>query len=140
MEGIREPLSRQVHDTLRRAVLDHALSERRKVFAPLLHVGSPGDSQALFALGPDEMLDHALRTDVVAALLRRTSRPGPPPVVWLTRPGDLVLQDLDAAWLAASRAASAEADVPLTMVVVNRHGWWDPRSGTTRTWRRLRAR
>jgi hypothetical protein len=140
MEGIQEPLSPQVHTTLRRAVLDHAISERRRTFAPLLHVGSPGGAQAVFALGPDEPADHALRTDVLAALLRRTTLPGRPPLVWLTRPGDLDLQDVDAAWLAAARSACAEAGLPLTMVVVTRHGWRDPRSGTSRTWKRLRAR
>jgi hypothetical protein len=140
MEGIHEPLPRQVHDTLRRAVLDHALSERRRSFAPILHVGSPGGSQALFALTDEDVVDHTLRTDVVAALMRRTARPGLTPLVWLTRPGDLDLQDEDAAWLAAARAAAAEAGVELTMVVVTRTGWRDPRSGVERTWRRLRAR
>jgi hypothetical protein len=75
----------------------------------------------------------------VAALLRRTAGTEPR-LVWLTRPGDLALQDLDAAWLAATRAAGAEAGLPLTMVVVTRHGWRDPRSGAGRTWKRLRAR
>jgi hypothetical protein len=61
------------------------------------------------------------------------------PLVWLTRRGDpVVLQDVDARWLAAARAAYAEAGVPLTFVVVGRRGWHDPRSGTGRTWVRLR--
>ena len=139
MEGIREPLTRSLHRTLRRAVLEHAVSERRRVFAPLLHVGTPGGPQALFAAGPLGVTDHALRTDVVAALLRRTSGLDER-LLWLTRPGGLELQDTDAAWLAAARAAAAEADVPLTMVVVTRHGWRDPRSGAGQTWKRLRAR
>lgn len=149
MEGIREPVSAPLHQALRRAVLEHAVSERRRVFAPLLHVGTPGGPQALFAPdapgtrrdahGPDR-LDHALRTDVVAAMLRRHPASSPAPLVWLTRAGELCLQDVDAAWLAAARAATAEAGVPLTLVVVTRRGWWDPRSGATRTWRRLRAR
>ena len=139
MEGIREPLTAREHRTLRRAVLEHALSERRRIFAPLLHVGAPGGPQALFAPGRPADTDHALRTDVVAALLRRTAGTEPR-LVWLTRPGDLALQDVDAAWLAATRAAGAEAGLPLTMVVVTRHGWRDPRSGAGRTWKRLRAR
>lgn len=141
MEGIREPLPRQLHDTLRRACLDHCRTERRRGFAPLLHVGSPTGTQALFGVGAGEPLDLALRTDVVAALVRRTSRSGAaPPLVWLTRPGDLALQDVDAAWLAAARAAGAEAGLALGYVVVTRHGWRDPRSGTQRTWKRLRQR
>jgi hypothetical protein len=140
MAGIHEPLPRRVHDTLRRAVLDLAVSERRRSFPTLLHVGDPGGSQAVFGLVAGETLDHTLRTDLVAALLRRTSRPGHDPVVWVTRPGDLELQDEDAAWLAAARAATGEAGVALTMVVVTRGGWRDPRTGVQRTWKRLRAR
>ena len=142
MEGIEEPVDGPLHKALRRAVLEHATSERRRVFAPLLHVGTPGGPQDVFApahLDPDP-LDHALRADVAAALLRRHRSTSPAPLVWLTRPGELCLQDVDAAWLAAARTAAAEADLPLTMVVVTRRGWWDPRSGATRTWRRLRAR
>ena len=142
MEGIEEPVDDRLHHALRRAVLEHATSERRRVFAPLLHVGTPDGRQDLFA--PEHLdhapLDHALRADVVAALLRRHRSTDPAPLVWLTRPGELCLQDVDAAWLAAARTAAAEAEQPLTMVVVTRRGWWDPRSGATRTWRRLRAR
>ena len=68
-----------------------------------------------------------------------TSSPDGTPIVWLTRPGELDLQDVDAAWLAASRAAFAEAERELTFVVVTRTGWRDPRTATQRTWRRLRA-
>jgi hypothetical protein len=139
VEGIHEPVTRSLHRTLRRAVLEHAGSERRRIFAPLLHVGTPGGPQALFAPGPLPATDHALRTDVMAALLRRTSAIDGR-LVWLTRAGGLDLQDVDAAWLAAARAAGAEAGVPVTMVVVTRHGWRDPRSGAGRTWKRLRAR
>ena len=139
MEGISEPLTRSLQGTLRRAVLEHAVSERRRTFAPLLHVGAPGGPQALFAATPLPVTDHALRTDVVAALLRRTSDLDGR-LVWLTRPGGLELQDVDAAWLAAARAAGAEAGVPLTMVVVTRRGWRDPRSVAGQTWKRLRAR
>jgi hypothetical protein len=140
MEGIREPVTRQLHDTLRRAVLEHTVSERRRVFSPLLHVGAPGGSQGVFALGSGDEVDQSLCTDVVAALLRRTTRSGASPLVWLTRPGGLELQDVDVAWLAASRAACAEVGAELTLVVVTRRGWRDPRSGAQRTWKRLRSR
>jgi hypothetical protein len=140
VEGLTEPLPRDLRAALRRAALDHALSERRRHFTPALHVGTPGGPQAVLALEPDTRLDHTLRTDVVAALLVRAAREGAGSLVWLTRPGGLELQDLDAAWLAAARAASAEAGAPLTLVVVNRHGWRDPRSGLARTWTRLRRR
>lgn len=145
MEGIGEPVGPHLHATLRRAVLEHVSAERRRAFPPLLHVGTPGGPQALFATEPRDPVDHApldqaLRTDVVAAMLARQRTTSVAPLVWLTRTGDLCLQDVDAAWLAASRGAAAEAGLPLTMVVVTRRGWWDPRSGATRTWRRLRVR
>ena len=60
--------------------------------------------------------------------------------MWLTRAGPLDLQDVDAAWLAAARTAASEAGVALTMVVVTRRGWCDPRSGARREWKRLRDR
>lgn len=140
MEGIREPVPRPLLQQLRTAVLDHALSERRRVHLPLLHVGSPGGTGTLFAIRGQDDSDHALRTDIVAALLGRSQRAGVVPLVWLTRPGALDVQDVDAAWLASARAAYAEAGAPLTLVVVNRHGWRDPRSGCTREWKRLRQR
>ena len=62
------------------------------------------------------------------------------PLVWLTRPGELALHDVDAAWTTACAAAYAEAGTPFTMVVVTRQGWWDPRSDVRRVWRRLRER
>lgn len=142
MEGIREPVSRQLHQVLRRAVLEHTEAERRATFPAVLHVGTPGGTQAVYAAQPspeDGLVDQSLRTDVVAALLARVAAQ-PTPLVWLTRPGELCLQDVDAAWLAAARAAGAEAGRPLPMVVVTRRGWWDPRSDAGRTWRRLRAR
>lgn len=140
MEGIQEPVTRAAATVLRRAVLDHAVSERRRSFPALLHVGVPGGVEEVAVADPDDLLDHTLRTDLVAALLRRTRRPGFVPLLWLTRPGPLDLQDVDVAWLAAARAASAEAGVGLTLVVVTRRGWADPRSGVHREWKRLRRR
>ena len=141
MEGIHEPLDPRLHACLRRAVFDHALNEPRRAFPALLHVGVPGGRAAVFAPEPGDVLDHALRTDVVAALLRRMrGRGAPEPLVWLTRAGDLDLQDVDAAWLAATRAAAAEGGAPVAMVVVTRHGWVDPRTGVCRQWKRLRER
>lgn len=143
MEGIREPVPRPLHKLLRRGVLDHALSERRKVHVPLLHVGVPGGLETVFAIRRDDHSDQALRADVVAAMLSRTDEAAAPdhvPLVWLTRAGELDLQDVDAQWLASARAAYAEAGVPLTFVVVNRRGWRDPCSEVMRTWKRLRRR
>jgi hypothetical protein len=135
-----DPLTPQTHALLRRAVLDFRVSERRKVFAPVLHVGVPGATTLAYRARPDEPLEHGLRADLVAAFLHRTRGGTVGPLVWLTRSGDFVLEDADAAWLAAARSAYAEAGVALMMVVVTRRGWWDPRSGRRREWKRLRRR
>jgi hypothetical protein len=137
--GLTEPVAPRLARLLRRAVLEHATSEPRRQFPARLHVGTPGGAQRVLALG-DDQTDHSLRTDVVAAMLSRAPVDGIGPIVWLTRAGELHLQDVDAAWLAAALAATGEAGRPLTMVAVNRHGWWDPRSGLTRHWKRLRRR
>ncbi|WP_435741458.1 hypothetical protein [Nocardioides sp. SYSU DS0663] len=140
--GLTEPLPRELARLLRRAVLEHALAERRRVHPPVLHVGVPGGPERLLAVRPEDRTDHGLRTDVVAALLAavRRAEPARAPLVWLTRPGPLDLQDVDVQWAAAARAAFAEAGVPLVLVVANRKGWRDPLTGTERTWQRLRRR
>lgn len=119
----------------RAAVRALAATERRRRFAPLLHVGVPGVRAMTVAAHPAGT-DLALRCDMVAAMLART-RGGH--LVWLTRPGELTLHDVDAAWLAAATAAYAEAGRDLTWVVVTRRGWWDPRSDVRRTWQRMRV-
>lgn len=141
MPGITAPVPASLDAALRRVVLDHRATERRRSFAPRLHVGLPGGAAEVFVSGPADSLDHALRADVVAAMLarccRRTRRC---PLLWLTRPGELCVQDVDAAWLAGAWTATAESGLPLTLVVVTRRGWLDPRSGVGREWKRLRER
>lgn len=140
-EGIVEPVARGLHLRLRRAVLDHALTERRRVFPPVLHVGSPGGTVADFIVEPDERTDHALRTDVVAAMLRRCGPEASTPLVWLSRPGaPSEVRDVDLEWLAASRSAGAELGRHLPYVVINRRAWRDPRTGVGRVWQRVRNR
>jgi hypothetical protein len=139
MEGLREPLDAGLGALLRRTVLDHATGESRRAHPPVLHVGRPGARMARLQLDVEEPFDPGLCADVVAAMRRGAGSPGQAgPMVWLTRTGDLQLQDVDARWLSAARAAYAEAGAPLVLVVVNRHGWRDPRSGLSRTWARLR--
>lgn len=138
-QGLVEPLAVPLRRALRQAVLDHAVAEHRRAHLPLLHVGLPAGRVAVHPVRPDEPADHALRADVVAALVRRVGLAGTP-LVWLTRPGELVDQDVDLAWLAGARQALGETALPLVFVVVNRHGWRDPRSGLQATWVRLRPR
>ncbi|SFC01940.1 hypothetical protein SAMN04487968_10397 [Nocardioides terrae] len=137
--GLREPVATPLRRALRQAVLDHAVAERRPAHLPILHVGLPGARQVVHPIRPDEATDHALRADVVAAMVRRVAMSGTP-LVWLTRSGELIDQDVDTDWLAGARQALGEAGLPLVFVVVNRHGWRDPRSRLETTWVRMRPR
>jgi len=138
MEGLTDPVPATTRRLLRKAVHEHAATERRRWgYPPVLHVGVPGGEVAALDLADAEPADPGLRTDVVAALRVRAGG-APEHLVWLTRWGDLGLQDVDAQWLGGARAAYAEAQVALTFVVVTRRGWRDPRSGVGRTWARVR--
>lgn len=131
-----EPVPRSWGRLLRRAVLDLATSEHRRHFPAGLHVGTPGGDDC--AVVDDPGWDWQLRADLLGAMLRRTTATDP--LVWITRAGHLTLHDVDAAWLSPSVAVAAERDEQARLVVVTRHGWLDPRSGTTRTWKRIRRR
>lgn len=134
----REPGTRAL---LRRAVVEHALTERRRVHPPALHLGVPGrrvERLDLADLGPGRA-DPGLRVDVVAALRVRARPLDDRAFVWLTRTGGLEQQDVDGRWLVAARAAYAEAGAPPPLfVVVDRRGWRDPVTGAGRTWARVR--
>lgn len=135
MPLLTDPLPRPTGLLLREAVRRHAIAERRRRFAPVVHVGRPGVRE-WSAVATTGATDHALRSDVMAALLGRAG--ADPHLVWLTRPGELTVHDVDLAWLSAAVTAYAEAGCDLSWVVVTRHGWWDPRSGLRRQWRRMR--
>lgn len=144
--AITEPVDRRLLALLRQAVLAHVAAEQRRVHPPVVHVGSPGGPTATLVLG-DQRLDHAVRTDVLEAMVRRTraaatspASPGPPTLVWLTRSGSWEPRDVDLAWLAAARTAAAELGHALPMVVVTRRSWHDPATGVRRDWVRLRPR
>ena len=126
---LREPVPPEQRALLRRAVVDARPVDRR----PDLPAGGarrrPGRAAST-------LRRPARRADRPRAAHRRRGGDGSaargrtrPAWVWLTRSGELDLHDLDAEWLAAACTAYAEAGVDLTMVVVNRRGWRDPRSG-----------
>lgn len=131
-DGPRAPRERRA----RAAVLDLARSEVRRVHPTLLRVGDP--CGAVDVVPEDPTWDHALRTDVLSALLwrRRTEDP----LVWLTRTGSLAWQDVDQRWYAAFLASLGETGLRAQVLVVTRHGWHDPATGRTRIWRRIRDR
>lgn len=120
----------------RAAVLELARGESRRRHPVLVHVGDPVGRVSLAA--GDAAPDHALRTDVLGALLWRHR--SEQPLVWLTRTGPLDWQDVDARWFAGFEAARHEVGIGEQFLVVTRHGWHDPATGATRTWRRIRDR
>ncbi|MFN8189620.1 MAG: hypothetical protein U0R78_04120 [Nocardioidaceae bacterium] len=141
--GLVEPLPRSLRRGLRALVMELTVWGRTRRFPATISVGTPGGPRRSWT-DDGTAADLGLRTEVVAALLARSlppeSTPSPAPACWLTRPGAITWHDLDAAWLAAARAAYAEAGVPLTFVVVTKTAWWDPRSGLAQQWRRPRRR
>ena len=134
---IEEPLSPPDLTLLRHLVVEHKATERRHRFPAVLHLGGPGRPEVGRMVEWEADLDHALRCDVLEAMLRR---PTGPLMTWLTRPGGLEAQDVDLAWLRVVVAVNGETGRSLPFVVVTREGWRDPRSGVGRTWRRLRVR
>ncbi len=135
--GIEEPLSPADLALLRHLVVEHTAAERRHRFPAVLHLGGPGRPEVGRIDESESDLDHALRCDVLEAMLRR---PAGPLMTWLTRPGGLAPQDVDLSWLRVVAAVNGETGRSLPFVVVTRDGWRDPRSGVGRTWRRLRVR
>jgi hypothetical protein len=140
--GITEPVPRPLQRLLREAVIAHVASEHRRVHPPVLHAGVPGRAARRLVLDQEEPLDHALRTDIVEAMVRRGVQQGRVPLLWLTR-RDVdhgATAPVDIEWVAAAACAGGELGVRLDLVVVTRHGWHDPRTGVARRWKRLRAR
>ena len=135
---VEEPLSRADEALLRHLVVQHKATERRHRFPAVLHLGGPGRPEVGHVQESDADLDHALRCDVLEAMLRRAT--AGPLMTWLTRPGALAVQDIDLAWLRVVAAVNGETERSLPFVVVTREGWRDPRSGVGRTWQRLRVR
>ncbi len=134
---IQGPIDRLTHDTLRTAVLLLRESERRRRFAPTLHVGCT--TGTVVHLTPDEdRLDTGARTDLVLAMLQRAMTSTPRTFIWLARPGALSPHDVDVPWASAVRWAAATASAETCFVVVTHQGWFDPETGVSRQWRRLR--
>ncbi len=137
---VTAPITRTQHTALRAAVLSFKETSPRGRAPTSLHVGIPDKIFASHVVLPRQGLDQALRTDIAAALLQRTTLQSSRRWGWLTRLGSLALHDADVVWSAAWYAACAEADLDLPFVVVTRTGWRDPRTGVQREWSRLRRR
>lgn len=145
--GLVDPLPLVLRRGLRALVMELTTLGRTQRFPASVSVGVPGADRVTWTVDPGAS-DHALRADVVAALVGRfTDRldtrgdhAGAVPVCWLTRPGVTSWHDLDADWLPAAETAYAERGEQLTFVVVTKTAWWDPRSDVRRSWRRPRPR
>jgi hypothetical protein len=135
---------------LRSAVARLRESKPRRSFPVAVHVGGFGAPYPSFVELSGEPLDHALRTEVAAALLSRAllsrallsraQATGAELSLWLSRPGELETEDVDLRWYAAATAAYREAGVALVMVVLTPRGWRQPATGGGVAWKRLRIR
>lgn len=134
--ALQAPVDRHTHLVLRSAVLELRERERRQRFPARLHAGLPGPGCPSVEVTPDT--GFGLRADLALALLHRAAGDRARPCVWLTRPGELVVEDADLAWGRAVRWAAAALGRTDDLVVVTRRGWFDPVSGVRREWRRLR--
>lgn len=137
--SLSAPITQAEHRVFRAAVIAFKEAVPRGRAPVSLHVGVPGSTVASHVVERGQALDQALRTDISAALLQRTSA-ARQRWAWLTRGGALALHDADVVWSAAWYAACAEAVVDVPFVVVTRTGWRDPRTGIQREWSRLRRR
>ncbi|MDR7254537.1 hypothetical protein J2X46_003530 [Nocardioides sp. BE266] len=135
---VQAPVDRRTHRVLRAAVLELVEAEPRRRFPAVVHAGIPGRS--VRHVEDPALPDAGLRADVVLALLRHAARAAEPPLLWLTRPGELTPHDDDLRWLGPARWAASALGLPVGLVVVTRRGWFDPVSDVRREWRRLRPR
>ena len=110
----------------------------RRAIPTTCHIGHPGGAQSRFPHGLVD--DPSLRADLVERAidgLRETDRA----CAWVSRGGELELNDADAEWLAASWSAFGRHGLVLpAFFVVNRNGWVDLVSGERRQWTRVRNR
>ena len=134
--ALQAPVDRVTHTVLRSAVLELREREPRLRFPARLHVGVPGRAR-VHQLGPGHPSDAGHRAEVALALLHAAADV-PRSYAWLSRPGDLAVEDLDLVWGSAVRWAAGALGGTTDLVVVTRGGWFDPVSGVRREWRRLR--
>jgi hypothetical protein len=135
---LQAPIDRRTHRVLRAAVLELVEGESRRRFPTVLHAGLPGRSVRHVEDPP--LPDAGVRADVALSMLLRGSATGEPPLLWLTRPGELSPHDDDLRWLGPAQWAASSLGLPVGLVVVTRRGWFDPVSDVRREWRRLRRR
>lgn len=120
---------------LRELVRARADRERAGQAAAAIHVGIPGRPDVRDFQPGEQVLDAALRADIVEAMARDDLAAGRVPLVWWHRPAHADPGD-DLGWAAAVAQASGELGVRLDLVVVTGRSWHDPRSGVGQEWSR----
>ncbi|WP_370289067.1 hypothetical protein [Nocardioides sp.] len=133
--GLPDPPPRLMVKVLRELVRARAAGEREGRSSTGIHVGVPGRRDVRAFRPGEQVLDAALRTEIVEAMARDDLAAGRVPLVWWARsaqadPGE------DLAWSAAVAQASGELGVRLDLVVVTARSWHDPRSGVGCSWSR----
>lgn len=109
------------------------------MFDTSVHVGILAGPRTGFVVRAQDLpvVDTALRTDVLSALLEDSPRAWRS--VWLVRAGTLEVYDTDLAWWASARTAfGMHGRRPDGCWVVTRSGWRDVVTGESRQWARLR--
>lgn len=118
---------------------------RRRALPFTAYVGVPGSATG----DPPASFDHLLTEDPVfrADLVERVVDGLEQHVVdrrracaWVTRPGELLPETRDLAWLAAARTGFARHGLELpAFFVLGRYGWHELTTGQTREWARVRS-
>ncbi len=137
-EGLHEPLPRGLELRMRQVVLAHVSSRALAAATPRWCTSAvPTVHELVFACSPGDPDDQGVRTDVLLAMLARTT--GSDPLVWITRPGDLATQDDDAR-LAGRHPRGGRRAGPPRGAGAGRTGTAGATRvpGLARTWRRLR--
>lgn len=115
-----------------------AAAGTRRLLPTLFHVGTPGGEE--ISLTHERWHDAGLRADVVERALEGLSgRAAERPVPWVTRCGELVVTDVDLAWLAAAREGFGRHGLDLPgFFVMTRYGWVNLLTEESVRWSRVR--
>lgn len=126
------PLAGQIHLAMRTFATSAGTARKLPTH---LHVGTPAGPH--LSIPEQRWYDAGLRADLVVRALDGLDVPDP--CCWVTRPGELVANDVDVAWLSAARAAFARHAVALPgFFVVTRRGWMDLTTQQVHQWDRVR--
>lgn len=115
-----------------------AAAGTRRALPTTVHVGSPEGQHT--DIDVEAWQDAGIRTELVARALAGLDEPVfERAIPWLTRTGELDVQDADLQWGAAAREGYARYGLDLPgFFVVTRRGWSNLLTGETHVWQRVR--